>query len=331
MTGPRKVEIAGTGSFVPERVLSNLDLEKMVETSDEWIQKRTGMRERRIVSEGETNSDLASKAGLNAVEAAGLRPEDLDAILVATVTPDHLFPSTACITQRKMKAGDAGAFDLMAACTGFIAGFSAGWGYVSSGMYDNVLVLGSECLSRITNYKDRNTCVLFGDGAGAVVLRPAQEGRGSRMLHWELHSDGTGSDFMHVEAGGATVPTSMETVEKGQHYMKIRGREVFKFAVQRFADLMDRAMQTVGVSADEVSLVVPHQVNARILDAAAKKIRFPMDKIQVNLDRYGNTSAASIPLAFDEAVREGKVKRGDLVIFVAFGAGLTWGSCVFRF
>ncbi|MHC4600112.1 MAG: beta-ketoacyl-ACP synthase III [Planctomycetota bacterium] len=331
MTGPRKVEIAGTGSFVPERVLSNFDLEKMVDTSDEWIQQRTGMRERRIVSEGETNSYLAAEAGLNAVKAAGLRPEDLDAILVATVTPDHLFPSTACLTQQKMKAGNAGAFDLLAACTGFIAGFSTGWAYVSSGMFDNVLVLGSECLSRITNYSDRNTCVLFGDGAGAVLLRPAEGDHGSRMLHWELHSDGTGADFMRVKAGGATLPASMETVEKGQHYMEIQGREVFKFAVNRFADLMDRAMKTVGVTEDDVTLVVPHQVNARILEPAAKKVHFPMDKIAMNLDRYGNTSAASIPLAFDEAVREGRVKRGDLVIFIAFGAGLTWGSCVFRF
>ncbi|MHC5038223.1 MAG: beta-ketoacyl-ACP synthase III [Planctomycetota bacterium] len=331
MGGPRKVEIAGTGSYVPEKVLSNRDLEKIVDTSDEWILQRTGMKERRIVTENQTTSDLAAQAGLRALEAADMRPEDVDLILCATCTPDYILPATACMAQEKMHAVNAGGYDVLAACTGFVAAFISGWAYVASGLFDNVLVIGAECLTRIVDYSDRNTCVLFGDAAGAVLLRPGTNGRGVHMLQWGLEADGRGDDLMIIPAGGAVKPTTMDTVEKGDHFLKLKGREVFKMAVPKFADLIQKAMDEAGLTADEVKLVVPHQVNIRIIDAFMKRIDFPPEKIYVNLDRYGNTAAASIPLAFDEAVRKGRLSRGDAVIFVAFGGGLTWGSCVFRF
>ncbi len=330
MTGPRKVEVAGTGSYVPERVLTNFDLEKIVDTSDEWIQQRTGIQERRLIAEEDTNSDLATRAARRALDVAGMKPEDLGLIIVATVTPDHVFPATACITQAKLGAVNAGAYDLASACTGFVAALTSGWVQVASGVHEAVLVIGSECLSRIVDYTDRNTCVLFGDAAGAMVIR-ASEGNGAgHLLHTELFADGNGGDMMIVPAGCSKIPTTHESIDKRLHYMKLRGREVFKFAVTKFSDLIESAMEALDVTQDEVGLVVPHQVNIRIIEAAAKRLKFPMEKIYTNLDRFGNTSAASIPVALDEAVQRGKVSKGDLIILVAFGGGLTWGSCVFR-
>jgi len=331
MNGPRKVMVAGTGAYVPERVLSNADLEKMVDTSDEWIVQRTGMRERRLMPENETNSDLGARACMKALEAGGSTPDQVDLIIVATITPDHFFPATACMIQHKIGAVKAGGFDLAAACTGFIYGMTMAWNHIAVGAADQVLVVGSEAMSRVVDYQDRNTCVLFGDGAGAVLLKAGMDGNGGHILHSVLRAYGQDADLMMIPAGGATLPPSHATIEARQHYVHLKGRQVFKTAVNHFADMIVDAMKALNVSSDEVGLVVPHQVNMRIVEAVAKKAEVPLEKIYTNLDRYGNTSGASIPLAFEEAVRTGRVVRGDLVILVAYGGGATWGTLVFRY
>jgi 3-oxoacyl-[acyl-carrier-protein] synthase-3 len=331
MGGMRKVEIAGTGSYAPEKILSNADFERMVDTSDEWIVQRTGIRERHMVAKGETNSDLAARAARRALEAAGVRPEELDLIIISTITPDRFFPSTACYTQVKIGALKSAAFDLSAACSGFVYGMATAWNFIATGMYDRVLLVGSECMTRAVDFKDRNSCVLFGDGAGAVVLKPSNgEGR-SEILDASLYAQGDTEEVMIIPAGGSTLPATPETVAQGMHLIKLRGREVFKFAVSRFADLIQNAIRKAGITKDEVGMVIPHQVNIRIIEAAVKKLDLPIERVYTNIERFGNTSAASIPIALDEAVRAGRIRKGDLVILVAFGAGLTWASCTFRY
>jgi len=322
------VSISGTGSYLPTRILTNFDLEKMVDTSDEWIRTRTGIRERRIAEIGQAASDLALPAAQLALERSGIGPEDLDLIIVGTATPDMVFPSTACQLQAKLGATRAGAFDLSAACTGFIYGLSAGGGLIVSGVAKNVLVVGSECLSKVTDWEDRNTCVLFGDGAGAVVLKPADGRR--ELLSTSLGADGTRDDLICIPGGGSRAPASEETLRDRMHFMKLKGREVFKFAVRIFQELIHDALASCGLNKDDIALVVPHQVNTRIIDAAVKGLNIPVEKVYVNIDRYGNTSAASVPIALDEAVAEGRLKEGDILIMVAFGGGLTWGSAVVR-
>lgn len=322
------VSISGTGSYLPTRILTNFDLEKMVDTSDEWIRTRTGIRERRIAEIGQAASDLALPAAQLALERSGIGPEDLDLIIVGTATPDMVFPSTACQLQAKLGATRAGAFDLSAACTGFIYGLSAGAGLIVSGVAKNVLVVGSECLSKVTDWEDRNTCVLFGDGAGAVVLKPADGRR--ELLSTSLGADGTRDDLICIPGGGSRAPASEETLRDRMHFMKLKGREVFKFAVRIFQELIHDALASCGLNKDDIALVVPHQVNTRIIDAAVKGLNIPVEKVYVNIDRYGNTSAASVPIALDEAVAEGRLKEGDILIMVAFGGGLTWGSAVVR-
>jgi 3-oxoacyl-[acyl-carrier-protein] synthase-3 len=322
------VSISGTGKYVPPRVLTNSDLEKMVDTTDEWIRTRTGIRERRICENGEASSDIALPAARGALERSGLLPGDLDLIIVATSTPDMVFPSTACLLQAKLGAKRAGAFDLSAACTGFIYGLAAGAGFIAGGTVRNVLVVGSECLSKTVDWKDRNTCVLFGDGAGAAVLVP-NSGR-KEILRTFLSADGTRDDLICIPGGGSRMPASEATVRDRMHYMKLQGREVFKFAVRIFQELVHQAIESCGLTTDDVALIVPHQVNTRIIDAAAKDLNIPAEKVYVNIDRYGNTSAASVPIALDEAAEEGRLKEGDIVLLVAFGGGLTWGSAVVR-
>jgi len=322
------VSISGTGSYLPTRILTNFDLEKMVDTSDEWIRTRTGIRERRIAEIGQAASDLALPAAQLALERSGIGPEDLDLIIVGTATPDMVFPSTACQLQAKLGATRAGAFDLSAACTGFIYGLSAGGGLIVSGVAKNVLVVGSECLSKVTDWEDRNTCVLFGDGAGAVVLKPADGRR--ELLSTSLGADGTRDDLICIPGGGSRAPASEETLRDRMHFMKLKGREVFKFAVRIFQELIHDALASCGLNKDDIALVVPHQVNTRIIDAAVKGLNIPVEKVYVNIDRYGNTSAASVPIALDEAVAEGRLQEGDILIMVAFGGGLTWGSAVVR-
>ncbi len=322
------VGISGVGSFVPENILTNYDLMKMVDTSNEWIVERTGIRERRIGSKDISTSDLGTEAAKRALKDANLKPEDIDLIIVATITPDHLFPSTACIIQDNLKATNAAAMDINAACTGFVYGIVTGASFVKSGMYDRVLVIGGENLSKIIDWKDRNTCVLFGDGAGACVLERCDEGYG--ILSYELGSDGENRQVLIQPGGGSKIPASMESIEDNLHTLKMDGREVFKFAVRTMERTSKVALERANLQVEDIDLLIPHQANIRIIDAARKKLDLPMDRIYVNLDRYGNMSSASIPVALDEAIRDKKIKKGDNILFAGFGAGLTWGSLILK-
>ncbi|WP_083757138.1 beta-ketoacyl-ACP synthase III [Alkaliphilus oremlandii] len=322
------VGITGTGSCLPEKELTNFDLEKMVDTSDEWIVARTGISKRRISDDRTATSDLATEAARNAMKEASLVAEEIDLIIVATVTPDHGFPSTACIVQKNLGASKAVAFDIEAACSGFIYGLTIGEQFIKTGLYKNILVIGAETLSKIVDWKDRNTCVLFGDGAGAVVLQPVKEGYG--ILASSLGSDGASGDYLTQPAGGSRIPTTMDTVQNNLHYVKMDGSEVFKFAVRIMVKSALETIEKSCLTLEEVDYVIPHQANIRIIEAAAKKLKLTMNKVHVNLDKYGNMSAASVPVALDEAVKEGKIKDGQIITLVAFGGGLTWGSSVIR-
>jgi 3-oxoacyl-[acyl-carrier-protein] synthase-3 len=320
--------ITGTGSSLPEKRLTNADLSKMVDTNDEWIVQRTGIKERRIVSEGETTASLGTAAARRAVEASGLNPSDIDAIVCATITPEMVFPSTACFIGAELGMAGAAAMDISAACSGFIYAMTTGASFIKSGQFKNVLVLGAETLSRIVNYKDRASCILFGDGAGAIVLQRSEEpGRG--LIYSQLHADGRGGEVMKC-IPGSRFPICEEMIARDEHFMQIRGREVYKFAVTKFEELIEEAMKACELTPDQVKLIVPHQVNMRIIDSALEKLGMPREKAFVNIDKYGNTSAASIPIALDEAWRTGKVKKNDVLIFVAFGGGLTWANAVVR-
>jgi 3-oxoacyl-[acyl-carrier-protein] synthase-3 len=309
-------------------VLTNRDLERMVDTTDEWIVQRTGIRERRIVDEGKTTSDLAAEAAEKALAAAEVSPREIDLVLVATASPDHLVPPTSCRVQAKIGASRSAAFDVGAACSGFLTALATGSRFVSTGGAERVLVIGAECLSRITDYTDRTSCILFGDGAGATVLAPLERAPRGEILETRLGADGTGYEFIWIPSGGAARPASAETVAAKEHFLRLRGREVFKFAVSRMVELIEGTLAPYDPS--EVGIVIPHQVNLRILDAALERLDLPRDRLEVTIDRYGNTSAASIPVALDEAVRAGRVVPGKLVLLVAFGAGLTWGSALIR-
>ncbi len=324
--GGRKARIAGIGSYAPEKVLTNHDLEKMVDTNDEWITKRTGIKERRIAAEDTATSDLAYQAANNALAKTDLAAEELDLILVATSTQDYIgFPATACVLQDKLGITDIPAFDLSAACTGFIYGISVATQYIETGAYDNILVVGSEVLSKVLDWDDRNTCVLFGDGAGAAVLTPAQEGG---ILSNVLGADGSQGDVLKIPEGGSQAPISQQVIDNGEHYVTMEGKPVFKFAVNILGKAAQEALQQVDLEKDDIDYLVPHQANIRIIDAAAKRLELDKEQIHVNLDKYGNTSAASIPLALDEAVAENKIAPGDIVVLVGFGGGLTWGATV---
>jgi 3-oxoacyl-[acyl-carrier-protein] synthase III len=320
--------IAGTGSALPEKRLTNDELSKMVETSDEWIVQRTGIRQRRIASEDETTATLATAAARKAISAAGLEAGEIELIVCATITPEMVFPSTACWVAAALGLTQTPAFDLSAACSGFLYALATGANFIKAGQYRNVLVIGAETLSRITDYQDRSSCILFGDGAGAVVLqRNSDLTRG--LIYSTLHADGTGAEAMKC-LPGSRHPISREMVDNRQQFMQIKGREVYKFAVHKFEQLIQQAMRTCELTPQTVKLIVPHQVNQRIIDSAMEKLGLPPEKAFVNIDRYGNTSAASIPIALNEAWRQGKLVVGDAVIFVAFGGGLTWASAVVR-
>lgn len=323
----KHVRIVSTGVYLPEKVLTNVDLEKMVDTSDEWIMERTGIRERRIVAEGEATSDLATRAGAQALEHAGVSAEDLDLIVVATITPDSPFPATACHVQRNLKATRAGALDISAACTGFIYALSVGANAVRCGTARNVLVIGAESMSRVVNWKDRGTCVLFGDGAGAALLQPSEE---PCLLFEDLRCDGNLSDLIQMRGGGSRCPASPETVQNGYHFIEVRGREVFKMAVKVMDSCAREAAERLQVKLEDIDLIIPHQANQRILEAAAERLGLPLDRIYSNVDRYGNTSGATPPIALHEALAEGRIKEGDLVLLIAFGAGFTYGTSAIR-
>lgn len=320
--------IAGTGSCLPEKRLTNQDLSKMVDTSDEWITQRTGIKERRVVSEGETTASLGLEAARRAIAAASLRPQDIDLIVVATITPEMVFPSTACFIAKELGLTDAPAFDIQAACSGFLYALEVGAQFVRGGRHRNVLVIGTETISRLADYTDRGSCILFGDGAGAVVLQRSDDAdRG--WIYGSLHADGSGWNMLYCPPGSRNPVTPQMLEQRGQ-YMKLNGREVYKFAVSRFEELIRDAMDKCQLTIDKVAMIVPHQVNQRIIDSAIEKIGFPHEKVFVNIEKYGNTSSASIPIALDEAMRAGKIKRGDVLLFVAFGAGLTWANAVVR-
>jgi len=320
----------GTGSAVPGKVLTNFQLEKIVDTSDEWIRVRTGIRRRHIAEEGTTSATLAADAARKAMDDAGITPQEVDLILVATVTPDMAFPSTACLVQEMIGAINASAMDMSVGCSGFIYGLATADSFIFSSKYENILVIGVEILSRITDWTDRNTCVLFGDGAGAVVVRANNNGN-KGIISTYTKSDGSLGKLLMLPGGGSKHPTSYQTVAQKMHYIKMQGHDLFKPAILSMVEATSYILEKSGLTSRDIDLLIPHQANIRIVEAVAKKLRVPMEKVYVNLDEYGNTSAASIPIALDEARRKGLIKTGDLVMMVAFGAGLTWGSVLVRF
>jgi 3-oxoacyl-[acyl-carrier-protein] synthase-3 len=320
--------ITGTGSYAPKKVITNHDLEKLVDTSDEWITERTGIKERRIAEKGQCTSDLAYEAAAKALKAAKLPPQELDLILVATTTPDMLMPSLGCMVQEKLGAKNAGAFDLYAACSGFIYGLSVANAFITSGTYENILLIGAELLSRFVDWEDRTTCVLFGDGAGAVVLQRHAGKRGVLSTH--LHSDGSLGNLLNIPAGGALHPATHDTVRKRMHFIKMKGNETFKTAVRALESAVQEALEHNKVKPEEIDFLVPHQANLRIIQAMAQRLNMSMEKVVLTLPKYGNTSAASIPMALDEAVRDGRIKENHLLLLEAFGGGLTWASALLR-
>jgi 3-oxoacyl-[acyl-carrier-protein] synthase-3 len=321
----RRVGIIGVGEYLPQRVLSNADLEKMVDTSDEWITTRTGIKERRLAAKDEFTSTLAIKAAKAALEDAHLKPEDLDLIIVATITPDMPFPSVASIVQNALAAKGAAAFDVSAACAGFVYALSVAQQFISKGTYKHALVIGAEKLSSVTDWKDRNTCVLFGDGAGACVLGEVKSGG---IISTYLGCDGSNLDLLNLPAGGSRLPASHETVDSRMHYIKMQGNELFKIAVKTMTEAAERVLKQAGLSFSDVDLIVPHQANSRIIMAVAKKLGLTEDKIYLNIERCGNMSSASTVTALVEAVKENRVKKGDIVLLDCFGAGLVWGACI---
>jgi 3-oxoacyl-[acyl-carrier-protein] synthase III len=324
-TANGRVSITGIGSKAPERVMTNDELAKMVDTSDEWIMERTGIRERRVAAPDEALSDLALPASTDALEHAGVSASEIDLIVVATITPDMFFPSTGAILADQLGAKDAAAYDLSAGCTGFVYALVQAHGMVASGLVDQALVVGGDVLSKIVDWEDRSTCVLFGDGAGAVVLERVSEGG---FLGFELGADGSGGPQLYMPAGGSRAPATAETVADKQHYAKMNGREVFKFATRILVDSAQKVLNECDVQVDEVDVYVPHQANVRIIDHARKKLGIPEERTVVNVDRYGNTSSGSIPLALGDAETDGRLAAGEMVLMTGMGAGLTWGSAL---
>jgi 3-oxoacyl-[acyl-carrier-protein] synthase-3 len=323
--------ITGTGSYLPEKRITNQYLEKLVETSDEWIRQRTGITERRMAAPDQATSDLAYEAGKIAIADAGLTPNDIDQIIVATVTPDTVFPATACLVQHRLGCRQIPSFDLAAACSGFIYAMTVARTAIATNMIRHALLIGAETLTRFTDYQDRNTCILFGDGAGAAVLSVVEDPDAtSCIIDTHFAADGAGADLMVLPGGGSRIPPSPEMLEKRLNYITLQGRAVYKNAITKIVALVNESLQRCHLTSDDIDLIIPHQMNARIIESAAKHLEVPMDKIFMNLDRYGNTSAATIPIAIDEAKRQGRLTPGKLVALVAFGGGLTWASALIR-
>ncbi len=323
----KKVGIIGVGEYIPKKVLTNADLEKMIDTSDEWITTRTGIKTRHIAAKNEATSDLAIKAAKHALQDAKLKPADLDLIIVATTTPDMPFPSVACFLQNALSAGKAVCFDINAACAGFVYAVTIAQQFIARGTYKNALIIGAEVLSSITDWEDRNTCVLFGDGAGAVVLSEVKLGG---ILSTYLGSDGSKADLLILPAGGSRNPASHDTIDKRLHYIKMQGNELFKLAVTLMTEAAQVALKKANLECKDIDLVIPHQANMRIIMAMAKKLGLPQEKIYLNIEKYGNMSSASTATALCQAVKEGRVKKGDIILLDAFGAGLVWGACVIK-
>ena len=323
-----RARIISTGSYVPESIITNHDLEQIVETSDEWIMDRTGIRERRVADASQAASDLACEAAKKALKHAHLKPRDIDLVIVATCTPDMFFPSTACIVQDKLGLKHAAAFDINAACSGFVYGLHIANSLIKTEVHKRVLLIGAEVLSRVTDWQDRMTCVLFGDGAGAVILEGTKEKRGIFSTH--IHSDGSLGDLIMLPGGGSRFPCSRESILKKLHFIKMKGNETFKVAVKTLAELAAKTLEENRLDPSQLSLLIPHQANLRIIQATARRLKLPEEKVFLNIEKYGNTSAASIPIALDEAVRAGKVSDGDYILLEAFGAGLTWASALLK-
>ena len=323
-----RAKIVGVGSYAPKRVLTNADLEKMIETSDEWVVQRTGVRERHIADEGEATSDLAVKAAQQALERAGLVPEDIEFIVVGTTTPDMFFPTVGNLVQQRLGCRRVGSVDLLAACAGSVYSMSVGAKFIETGKYRRVLCIGAETLSRITDWTDRGTCVLLADAAGAAVLEASEDGSG--LIDADLYSDGQYWDLLYMPGGGSRYPATRETVDARMHYAKMKGNEVFKVAVRMFVESTSALLRRHGFTATDVDLFIPHQANLRIIEAAVKRVGLPMERVFVNVDRYGNTGAASVYVALEEAVSAGRINRGDLVLLAAFGGGFTWGAALVR-
>ena len=324
-----RAQITALGMYVPEKRVTNDDLALLVDTSDEWIRERSGISERRIVSDGQANSDLSVKAIENAFQGGEFRPEELDLIIVATVTPDMMFPSTACIVQDKIGARNAWSFDLSGACSGFLYAMATGAQFVQTGMYKKVLVVGTDVMSSILNFEDRSTCVLFGDGAGAILLEPTEE-EDVGIIDFLLHSDGAGGKFLYMPAGGSLHPASHETIDKKMHYVHQDGRNVFKHAVKLITEVSRDILERNGYTADDVNLLIPHQANLRIIQSSLERLGLSPDRVVINIDRYANTTAATIPIGLTEAHQQGRIKKGDLLLLASFGAGFTWGSVLLR-
>ncbi len=327
MKSMQNVKIIGTGLYIPKKVLTNEDLEKMVDTNHEWIITRTGIAERHIAEDNEATSDVASKAALKALKDANIKPEEIDLIIVATNSPDMVFPATACLVQKNIKAVNAATLDLQAGCTGAVYALVTAWQYIATGFYDNALIIGAETLSKFVDWTDRNTCILFGDGAGAAVLKAGKE---KGILSGCLSGDGSNNDLIMLPAGLSRDPASHETVEKKMHYVKMKGNEVFKLAVKHMKRTTIKTLDKCNLSVEDIDCFIPHQANIRIISALTRVLKIKEDKVFVNLEKYGNTSAASVMIALDEAVKEGKIKSGDIVVLTAFGAGLTYGSIVLK-
>jgi 3-oxoacyl-[acyl-carrier-protein] synthase-3 len=323
------VAIAGTGSYVPDRVLTNQDLEQMVDTTDEWIRTRTGIRERRIAADNQPTSVLAFEAAARALQAADMTVNDLDLIIVATISPDHQFPNTACYVQKQLRAENATCFSLEAACSGFVYSLQVGASLIRAGLYKNALIIGAEKLSSVVDWTDRNTCVLFGDGAGAMILSRTEPEKDA-LLASRLGSDGTYTDLLYVPAGGSAMPTTPETLKNRLGFLNMNGREVFKLAVNAMVNAANDVLAETGISADDIRWLVPHQANDRIIQAVGKRLNIENGRVFVNLDKYGNTSAATVPIAIDEIARGGQINPGEYLLMVAFGGGLTWGAALIR-
>jgi 3-oxoacyl-[acyl-carrier-protein] synthase-3 len=323
-----RAKIISIGSYVPDKILSNHDLEKLVDTSEEWIIERTGIKERRIAAPGQAASDLALEASKAALSDAGIKPRNIDLIIVATATPDMPFPSTACILQDKLAARNAAAFDVSAVCSGFVYGLSVAEAYIKSGQAERVLLVGTDVFSKFMDWEDRTTCVLFGDGAGAVLIEPTEGESG--ILSTDIHSDGKHQDLIMLPGGGSIEPPSVKTIEKKRHFIKMKGNETFKVAVKTLEKLVVDTLKKNKLKLSQLSLLIPHQANMRIIKATAKRLGLPMERVFTNLEKYGNTSAASVPMALDEAVRARRVREGDYVMLEAFGGGLTWASALIK-
>ncbi|MBL8220538.1 MAG: ketoacyl-ACP synthase III [Bryobacterales bacterium] len=325
-----KAKITSLGCYVPPSVLTNKDLETMVDTSDEWIMERTGIRERHIVPKDMATSDMAVEAARAALALRGVEPGSIDALIVCTVTPDMFFPATACLVQDRIGAKGAWGFDLIAACSGFVYGLTTAVHLVSAGSHKRVMVIGADAMSRIINYKDRSTCVLFGDGAGAMIVEQLEEGEEPGFIGFLNEIDGSGGDYLKMPAGGSRMPASHETVDQALHYVHQDGQQVFKYAVRKMFEVSRDLIQRSGFKPEDVSILIPHQANRRIVMAAADRLGIPVEKILINIDRYGNTTAATIPLATRDAISQGRLKKGDLVLFAAVGAGFTVGANLWR-